>query len=79
MSRTRAKFFRQFFYTYGHRNVVRAVSLGLAASGSVDGYVYNVLREAEPELVARTRIVRKSELLGFPPIACASHRRPYLR
>lgn len=65
-----AKFFRQFFYTYGHRNVVRAVSSGLAASGSVDGYVYDVLRETEPDLVARTRIIRKSELLGFPPVAC---------
>jgi phosphonate transport system substrate-binding protein len=64
------KFFRQFFYTYGHRNVVRAVSAGLAAAGSVDGYVYDVLRETEPELVAPTRIIRKSELLGFPPIAC---------
>jgi phosphonate transport system substrate-binding protein len=66
------KFFRQFFYTYGHRNVVRAVAAGLAAAGSVDGYVYEVLREAEPELVARTRIIRKSELLAFPPIACAA-------
>lgn len=67
-----SKFFRQFFYTYGHRNVVRAVSSGLAVSGSVDGYVYDVLRETEPDLVARTRIIRKSELLGFPPVACAS-------
>jgi phosphonate transport system substrate-binding protein len=72
MGRSPSRFFRQFFYTYGHRNVVRAVSSGLAASGSVDGYVYEVLREAEPELVARTRIIRKSELLGFPPIACAA-------
>jgi phosphonate transport system substrate-binding protein len=72
MGTSPGKFFRQFFYTYGHRNVVRAVSAGLAACGSVDGYVYDVLRETEPELVARTRIIRKSELLGFPPVACAS-------
>ena len=32
-------FFSQTFYTYGHRNVVRAVGSGLAQSGSVDGYV----------------------------------------
>jgi phosphonate transport system substrate-binding protein len=64
------RFFRQFFYTYGHRNVVRAVSAGLAVGGSVDGYVYDVLRETEPDLAARTSIIRKSELLGFPPIAC---------
>jgi phosphonate transport system substrate-binding protein len=70
MGATPAKFFRQFFYTYGHRNVVRAVSSGLAEGGSVDGYVYDVLAETEPDLVRGTRIIRRSELLGFPPIAC---------
>jgi phosphonate transport system substrate-binding protein len=72
MGTSPTRFFRQFFYTYGHRNVVRAVSAGLAASGSVDGYVYDVLGETEPELVARTRVIRRSELLGFPPVACAA-------
>jgi phosphonate transport system substrate-binding protein len=72
MGTSPGKFFRQFFYTYGHRNVVRAVSSGLASSGSVDGYVYDVLQETEPELVSRTRIIRRSEPLGFPPVACAS-------
>jgi phosphonate transport system substrate-binding protein len=69
---TPASFFRQFFYTYGHRNVVRAVAGGLAASGSVDGYVYDVLAEVETSLVSRTRVVARSEPLGFPPIACAA-------
>lgn len=62
-------FFERTFFTYGHRNVIRAVASGLAASGSVDGYVYEVVAELEPELTARTRIVRRSEWLGFPPIA----------
>ena len=70
-------FFSHFFYTYGHRNVVRAVAAGLAQSGSVDGYVWEVLRETEPELTRQTRVLRKSELLGFPPIA-ASRRRSKL-
>jgi len=65
-----AEFFRQTFFTYGHRNVVRAVAAGLAHSGSVDGYVWEVMRELEPELTEQTEIVRRSELLGFPPIAC---------
>lgn len=62
-------FFSHTFFTYGHRNVVRAVASGLAQSGSVDGYVYEVMREIEPNLVKQTRIVRKSEWLGFPPVA----------
>jgi len=62
-------FFSRVFFTYAHRNVVRAVASGLADSGSVDGYVWEVMAEAEPELTRGTRIVRKSEWLGFPPIA----------
>jgi ABC-type phosphate/phosphonate transport system substrate-binding protein len=62
-------FFSHHFFTYGHRNVVRAVASGLGQSGSVDGYVYEVMREVEPELIKQTRIVRRSEWLGFPPVA----------
>jgi len=64
-------FFSRFFFTYGHRNVIRAVAAGLAQSGSVDGYVWEVVNELEPSLTAGTRVVRKSELLGFPPVACS--------
>jgi phosphonate transport system substrate-binding protein len=63
-------FFSRYFFTYGHRDVIRAVASGLAQSGSVDGYVWEVVRDIEPALTERTRIVRKSELLGFPPVAC---------
>lgn len=62
-------FFRKTLFTYGHRNVIRAVASNLAQSGSVDGYVWEVMRELEPELVSKTRVLRKSEWLGFPPIA----------
>lgn len=65
---TPAQFFRTFFFTYGHRNVVRAVSSGLAESGSIDGYVWDVMREREPHLINKTRVVYRSEQLGFPPI-----------
>jgi len=64
-------FFRKTMFTYAHRNVIRAVASGLAQSGSVDGYVWEVVRETEPELVAGTAPLRKSEWLGFPPI-CTS-------
>lgn len=69
-------FFSRTFFTYGHRNVVRAVAAGLADTGSVDGYVWDVLAEREPELTRQTRVVLRSDRFGFPPIAClASARR----
>jgi ABC-type phosphate/phosphonate transport system substrate-binding protein len=66
------QFFRQTIFTYGHRNVVRAIASGLAQSGSVDGYVWEVMASIEPALTARSQVMRKSELLGFPPVACLS-------
>jgi phosphonate transport system substrate-binding protein len=63
-------FFGRTLFTYGHRNVVRAVASGLAASGSVDGYVFEVLREVAPDLVGPTGVVRASNWNPFPPIAC---------
>ena len=62
-------FFARSFFTYGHRNVIRAVASGLAQSGSVDGYIWEVMNEMEPDLVGRTRVLRRSEKLGFPPVA----------
>jgi phosphonate transport system substrate-binding protein len=62
-------FFAETFFTYGHRDVIRAVASGLAGSGSVDGYVYDVVAELEPNLTESTRVLRASEWLGFPPIA----------
>jgi phosphonate transport system substrate-binding protein len=62
-------FFNRAFFTYGHRNVVRAVASRLAQSGSVDGYVWEVLNEVEPELTSRTQVVWRSGWMGFPPVA----------
>lgn len=63
-------FFSRAIFTYGHRNVVRAVADGLVRSGSVDGYVWESLAAIEPALTARTKVIARSEWLGFPPI-CA--------
>lgn len=62
-------FFTKTFFTYAHRDVIRAVTSGLAGSGSVDGYVYDVVAELEPKVTEGTRILKASEWLGFPPIA----------
>ncbi len=60
--------FSRSIFAYGHRNVVRAVAEGLVDSGSVDGYVWETLAKVEPELTRGTRVIGKSEWLGFPPV-----------
>ncbi|MCT8331476.1 PhnD/SsuA/transferrin family substrate-binding protein [Albidovulum sediminis] len=68
------QFFSRVIFTYGHRNVVRAVAGGLTRSGSVDGYVWEALNAAEPDLTARTKVISRSEWLGFPPFVARSDR-----
>lgn len=76
MGETPERFFSRSVFTYGHRNVVRAVAGGLTRSGSVDGYVWETLAIVEPSLTVRTRIVARSEWLGFPPFATRADRAP---
>lgn len=61
-------FFHGTMFTYEHRNVVRAVASGLVQSGSVDGYIWDVMAEVEPDLAGATRVLRRSDPLGFPPV-----------
>lgn len=74
MGDTPERFFSRSVFTYGHRNVVRAVAEGLTRSGSVDGYVWETLALVDPTLTRRTRVVSKSEWLGFPPFAALAER-----
>lgn len=60
-------YFNRTLFAYGHRNVARAVAGGLTRSGSIDGYVWEALALVEPELTARTKVIGRSEKLGFPP------------
>lgn len=67
-------FFAKTIFTYGHRNVVRSVAGGLTRSGSVDGYVWETLAEVEPGLTEGTRVIARSEWMGFPPFAARRDR-----
>ncbi|MFN4128997.1 MAG: PhnD/SsuA/transferrin family substrate-binding protein [Paracoccaceae bacterium] len=66
------EFFARTLFAYGHRNVARSVAGGLTRSGSIDGYVWEALAQVEPDLTARTRIIGRSEKLGFPPFVTRS-------
>lgn len=61
-------FFAKTFFTWSHREVVKAVAEGVADGGAVDSYVWETLAINEPELTQRTRVVSKSPSFGFPPL-----------
>lgn len=71
-----ATFFRQTIYTYSHDNSIKAVARGLVAGAAVDGHKWEYYREIDPGLTAATRIIKKSEPFGAPPLVAASRLSP---
>lgn len=61
-------FFGKTIFVRSHREVIKAVALGLAHAGEVDSRIWDLLAQSHPELTAQTRIVAKSHAYGAPPL-----------
>lgn len=61
-------FFSEVIYTYSHDNSILAVAKGLVDGAAVDSLVWDYLRERDPTWTSSTRIIKKSEAYGIPPI-----------
>lgn len=59
---------KRAFFAHSHRNVAEAVAAGLAQAGSIDGYVWETMRSQKMPAVAKTEVVWKSDVFGFPPL-----------
>ena len=68
MGTTPEQFFSQYIFTSSHENVIRAVASGVTDSGNVDGYVWDVINKTIPQLKGKTKVIRRSDFYGFPPI-----------
>ena len=66
-----AELFLKFFFTYSHRRVVDAVSVGLADGGSVDGYVWETMKKELPGSTDKTRVAWKFSAGWVSAIGCA--------
>jgi phosphonate transport system substrate-binding protein len=72
-------FFSHTMYTYSHDNSILAVAKGMVDGASVDGLVWDYYQAKEPSLTSRTRIIRKSDQYGIPPLVASKHLSPELR
>jgi len=68
-------YFQKTVYTYSHDNSILAVAKGLVDGAAVDGHQWEYFQHFTPALTSRTRVIRKSELYGSPPLV-ASGRLP---
>ena len=64
-----ATFFAKTLFTYSHDNSIEAVAEGVVDGAAVDSLIYDYLQTTNPALVARTRIIHRSPLMGAQPVA----------
>jgi len=67
------QFFSKVVLTRSHREVIKAVTLGLTHAGEVDSMVWDLLARMRPEQTAQTRIVARSLPYAAPPWVANTH------
>jgi phosphonate transport system substrate-binding protein len=66
-------FFSKIIYTYSHDNSIMAVARGLVDGATVDGLVWEYYQATNPGFTSKTRIIKKSEPYGIPPLVVSRH------
>lgn len=64
-------FFKNVTYTYSHDNSILAVAKGLVAGAAIDGHIWEFYQQRRPFYTSRTRIIKKSEPFGSPPLVAS--------
>jgi phosphonate transport system substrate-binding protein len=72
MHETPESFFRETVYTYSHDNAIMAVGKGLVDGACVDGLIWEFYHKRNPSVTAATRVIRKSEPYGIPPLVASA-------
>lgn len=65
-------FFKNVAYTYSHDNSILAVAKGLVAGAAIDGHIWEFYQQRSPFYTSRTRIIKKSEPFGSPPLVASA-------
>jgi phosphonate transport system substrate-binding protein len=71
-------FFKRTIFTHSHSANVEAVADKLVDGASVMSYVWDYLAATDPTLVAKIRIIAKSEPLSMSPVVVGAHVDPKL-
>jgi phosphonate transport system substrate-binding protein len=68
-----ASFFSNFIYTYSHDNSIMAVARSLVDAAAVDGHQWEYFNLRNPQYTRMTRVIKKSELFGNPPLVASTY------
>lgn len=65
-------FFSESFFTYSHDQSIGMVAHALVDGAAVDGLIWEYMNSTIPALTSQTKIIRKSEPFGIPPVVVPS-------
>lgn len=68
---TPSTFFAMNIYTYSHDNSILAVARNLVDGATIDGHIWEYYNKVDPVNTSKTRIIKKSELFGNPPVVAS--------
>ena len=66
-------FFKNVNFTYSHDNSILAVSRSLVDGATVDGHIWEYYHYRNPVHTSNTRIIKKSQDFGSPPLVASSY------
>ena len=78
-NRNPAQFFDRVTYTYSHDNSILAVARGLVDGAAVDGHIWDYYQAKNPYFTAKTRVIKKSDPYGSPPLVASAFLDPHLK
>ncbi len=79
MGRNADTFFKKSIYTYSHDNSILAVARGLVDAAAVDSLIWDFMRKNGSPVVQETRIIKRSQPFGIPPLVVSTGLEPGLR
>lgn len=66
-------FFGKTIYTYSHDNSTLAVARALVDGAAIDSLIWEYYHHKNPVFTARTRIIKKSDPYGIPPLVASKN------
>jgi phosphonate transport system substrate-binding protein len=66
-------FFKKSIYTYSHDNSILAVAKKLVDAAAIDGHIWEYYHQKNPVNTSQTRVIKKSEPFGNPPVVVSSN------
>jgi phosphonate transport system substrate-binding protein len=79
LGETPESFFSKTIFTYSHDNSILAVAKGLVDAAAVDGHQWEYFERFSPVYTSKTRVIRKSQPFGSPPLVASDRLRVDVR